>query len=101
MNTLPVPCRSILGGCFVRLAGCLLFSTTPHGCEKDHIAPQLCQKEKDTEEKKGGGGCSRFTAYRLAPSVEGHGLSGNALEVLKSSTYNVHFKSYLVLRVLA
>nr|DAO88567.1 MAG TPA: hypothetical protein [Caudoviricetes sp.] len=25
----------------------------PPGCEKDHIAPQLCQKKKDTEEKRG------------------------------------------------
>nr|DAD66281.1 MAG TPA: hypothetical protein [Siphoviridae sp. ctj7f2] len=76
-----------------------VFSTTPHGCEKDHIAPQLCQKKKDTKEKRGVGWCSRFTAYRLAPSVEGHRLSGNTLKVLKSSTYNIHFKSYQVLRV--
>lgn len=43
--------------CFVRLRGYLVcsgvfvFSTAPMGCEKDHIAPQLCQKKKDTEEK--------------------------------------------------
>nr|DAX59467.1 MAG TPA: hypothetical protein [Caudoviricetes sp.] len=37
----------------------------------------------------------------MAPSVEGRRLSRNTLEVLKSSTYNIHFKSYLVLRVLA
>ena len=60
MNTLPVPCCSILGpvlfvgGGVLNLLGCLLFSTTPHGCEKDHIAPQLCQKEKDTVKEKGG-----------------------------------------------
>nr|DAT38717.1 MAG TPA: hypothetical protein [Caudoviricetes sp.] len=35
----------------------------------------------------------------MAPSVKGHRLSGNTLKVLKSSTYNIHFKSYLVLRV--
>nr|DAS49447.1 MAG TPA: hypothetical protein [Caudoviricetes sp.] len=37
----------------------------------------------------------------MAPSGVGHGLSGNTLKVLKSSTYNIHFKSYPMLRVLA
>lgn len=40
----------------------------PHGCEKDHIAPQLCQKKKDAEEKWGWV-CvrvSRLSAWRLA-----------------------------------
>lgn len=55
------------GGCFLHY---------PHGCEKDHIAPQLCQKEKDTEEKRGVGvRVSRLTAWRLA--LKEHGLSGN------------------------
>lgn len=52
MNTLPMPCCSILGGCFVD-GGVSVFSTYPHGCEKDHIAPQLCQKEGHGK-KKGG-----------------------------------------------
>lgn len=77
--------------------GVVVFSTTPLACEKDHIAPQLCQKEKDTEEKRGWV-CVRVSG--LALSGVGHRLSGNTLKVLKSSTYNIHFKSYLVLRVL-
>ena len=70
-------------------------------CEKYHIAPQLCQKEKDTKEKRGWMGVhvSQLSAYRLAPSGIGHGLSRNTLKVLKSSTYNMHFKSHPVLRV--
>ena len=68
----------------------------PHRCEKDHIAPQRCQKKKDTEEK---GGWMGVSVSGLAPSVKGHRLSRNTLKVLKSSTYNMHFKSYLVLRV--
>ena len=35
-------------------AGVFVFSFYPRICEKDHIAPQLCQKKKDTEEKWGG-----------------------------------------------
>ena len=82
-------------------SGVFVFSTTPHGCEKDHIAPQLCQKEKDTEEKWGRV-CvrvSRPSAWRLA--VLDTAKKGTLLKFLKSSTYNIHFKSYLVLRVLA
>ncbi|QSL99412.1 hypothetical protein [Propionibacterium phage TCUCAP1] len=40
----------------------------PHWCEKDHIAPQRCQKEKDTKEKWGRA-CvrvSQLSAWRLA-----------------------------------
>lgn len=44
------PCFVALRGCLER-AGVLVLSNTPHRCEKGHIAPQLCQKEKDTEEK--------------------------------------------------
>lgn len=77
------------GGCFLHY---------PLACEKDHIAPQLCQKEKDTEEKWGWMG---VRVSGLAPSVKGHGPSRNTLKVLKSSTYNMYFKSYPVLRVLA
>ncbi|QPB11742.1 hypothetical protein [Cutibacterium phage PAVL21] len=80
----------------MRLPGCLFSSPTPHGCEKDHIAPQRCQKEKDAKEKWGWMGVH---VSGLAPSVEGHRLSRNILKVLKSSTYNMYFKSYLVLRV--
>ena len=76
------------GGCFLHY---------PHGCEKDHIAPQRCQKKKDTVKERGG--VWVFTFQGLAPSVEGHRLSGNTLKVLKSSTYSMYFKSYLVLRV--
>nr|DAS67999.1 MAG TPA: GRB2-binding adapter (GAPT) [Caudoviricetes sp.] len=58
MNTLPVPCCSILGAvlfvwgvfCLCR-GGCFLHY--PLACEKDHIAPQRCQKKKDTKEKRG------------------------------------------------
>ena len=53
-------------------------------------------KEEGHERKKVGW---VFTFQGLAPSVEGHRLSGNTLKVLKSSTYNMYFKSYLVLRV--
>ena len=62
-------------------------------------SPPSCVKRRRTRKKKGMDGCSRFTAYRLAPSIERHGLNGNTLKVLKSSTYNMYFKSYLVLRV--
>nr|DAN85451.1 MAG TPA: hypothetical protein [Caudoviricetes sp.] len=84
-------------GCLER-SGVVVFSTTPHGCEKDHIAPQLCQKKKDTKEKRGGG-CFRLSAWRLA--LKDTGSAGTPDRFLKSSTYNMHFKSYLVLRVLA
>nr|DAU37887.1 MAG TPA: hypothetical protein [Caudoviricetes sp.] len=39
-------------GCSV-CAGVVAFPSHPLVCEKDHIAPQLCQKKKDTEEKRG------------------------------------------------
>ena len=71
----------------------------PHGCEKDHIAPQLCQKKKDTKEKWGWV-CvrvSRLSAWRLA--LKDTGSAGTPDRFLKSSTYNIHFKSYRVLRV--
>ena len=87
-----------LRGCSVD-GGVVVFSTTPHGCEKDHIAPQLCQKEKDTKEKRGWV-CvrvSQLSAWRLA--LKDTGSAGTPLKFLKSSTYNIHFKSYLVLRV--
>ena len=62
------------GGCFVSLRGCsvcagvVVFSTTPLACEKYHIAPQLCQKEKDTKEKWWWMGVriSMLSAWRLA-----------------------------------
>nr|DAX64006.1 MAG TPA: hypothetical protein [Caudoviricetes sp.] len=71
----------------------------PHGCEKDHIAPQLCQKEGHGTRKKGGVGVrvSRLSAWRLA--VKDTGSAGTPDRFLKSSTYNIHFKSYPVLRV--
>lgn len=71
----------------------------PHGCEKDHIAPQLCQKKKDTKEKWGWV-CvrvSRLSAWRLA--LKDTGSAGTPDRFLKSSTYNIYFKSYPVLRV--
>ena len=80
------------------MPGCLFSPLPPMACEKDHIAPQLCQKRRTR--KKNGGGCV-FAFHSLAPSVEGHRLSGNTLQVLKSSTYNIHFTSHPVLRVLA
>lgn len=73
----------------------------PHGCEKDHIAPQRCQKEKDTEEKWGWV-CvriSRLSAGRQA--LKDTAKKGTLSKFLKSSTYNIHFKSHPVLRVLA
>lgn len=66
-------------GCFVRFMGCsvyggvVVFSSHPLACEKDHIAPQRCQKKKDTEEK-GGWVCvrvSRLSAWRLALKYTG------------------------------
>lgn len=78
--------------------GVFVFSTTPRGCEKDHIAPQLCQKKKDTIKEKGGG-CFRLSAWRLA--LKDTAKKCTPLKFLKSSTYNIHFKSYPVLRVLA
>ena len=60
MNTLPYallvdsrPCFVCLRGCSV-CGGVFVFSSYPLACEKDHIAPQLCRKKKDTEEKWGG-----------------------------------------------
>lgn len=79
--------------------GVFVFSTTPHGCEKDHIAPQPCQKKKDTEEKWMWV-CvrvSQLSAWR--PALKDTGSAGTPYRFLKSSTYNIHFKSYLVLRV--
>lgn len=67
MNTLPVPCRSIPRAVLfvwwgvVNAVWIVVFYPHPLACEKDHIAPQLCQKEKDTEEKWGSV-CSRFKA---------------------------------------
>lgn len=54
-------------GCSV-CAGVVVFHPHPLACEKYHIAPQLCQKEKDTEEKWGWMGVhvSRLSAERLA-----------------------------------
>lgn len=95
------------GGCFVRLRGCLersgvvVFYPHPLACEKDHIAPQLCQKKKDTKEEWGWV-CvrvSRLSAWRLA--LKDTAKKCTPLKFLKSSTYNIHFKSYLMLRVLA
>ncbi|QPB11588.1 hypothetical protein [Cutibacterium phage PAVL20] len=62
------------------MVGWLFSPLPPHGCEKDHIAPQLCQKKKDTKEKGGGW---VFAFHSLAPSGVGHGLSGNTLKVFK------------------
>ena len=59
-----------------------VFSTTPMGVKKITSPPSCVKKEKDTKEKKGGV-CSRFKAYRLAPSVEGHRLSRNTFKVFK------------------
>ena len=60
-------------------AGVFVFPSHPLACEKDHIAPQLCQKKKDTKEKWGWMGVrvSQLSAWRLA--VKEHGLSGNTL----------------------
>lgn len=33
--------------------GVVVVLSYPHGCEKDHIAPQRCRKKKDTKEKLG------------------------------------------------
>ena len=73
----------------------------PLACEKDHIAPQLCQKKKNTEEKWGWMGVrvSQLIAERLA--LKDTGSAETPYRFLKSSTYNIHFKSHLVLRVLA
>ena len=107
MNTLPLPCSSILGavlfvwGGVLFVPGCLFSHPTPLACEKDHIAPQLCQKRR-TRKKKGGWVCvrvSRLSAWRLA--LKDTGSAGTPDRFLKSSTYNMHFKSYPVLRVLA
>lgn len=48
--------------------GVFVFSSYPLACEKYHIAPQLCQKEKDTKEKWGWMGVrvSQLSAWRLA-----------------------------------
>nr|DAU50396.1 MAG TPA: hypothetical protein [Caudoviricetes sp.] len=73
----------------------------PLACEKDHIAPRLCQKRR-TRKKKGGGcvfAVSQLSAWRLA--LKDTGQAGTPYRFLKSSTYNIHFKSHLVLRVLA
>lgn len=86
-----------LRGCSV-CAGVVVFSATPMGVRKI-TSPPSCVKREGHGRKKGGG-CV-FAFHSLAPSVVGHGLSGNTLQVLKSSTYNIHFKSYPVLRVLA
>lgn len=80
------------GGCFLHY---------PHGCEKDHIAPQRCRKEEGHGRKMGVGVCSYFKAWRLALSSVGHSQRCTPSKFLKSSTYNIHFKSYLMLRVLA
>ena len=103
MNTLPLPCCSILGavlfvwGVFCLGWGVCFLHCPPGMWERSHRPPAV-SKEKDTKEK--GGGCV-FAFPGLAPSGVEHRLSGNTLEVLKSSTYNIHFKSHLVLRVLA
>ena len=49
----PRPCFVRLRGCSV-CAGVVVFFSYPLACEKDHIAPQWCQKKKDTKENGGG-----------------------------------------------
>lgn len=66
---------------------------------KKITSPPSCVKREGHERKKGSG-CV-FAFHSLAPSAKGHRLSRNTLKVLKSSTYNIHFKSHPALRVLA
>ena len=77
------------------------FLPYPHGCEKDHIAPQWCQKKKDTEEKRGWVyvRVSRLSARRLALKYTAKKCIPSRF--LKSSTYDIHFKSHPMLRMLA
>lgn len=66
-DALPIDSRP----CFVRLRGCsvcagvVVFFSYPLACEKYHIAPQLCQKEKDAKEKWGGGCVFAFQGLAL------------------------------------
>lgn len=83
-----------LRGCSV-CAGVVVFSTTPWHV-RNITSPPSGVKKRRTRKKNGGGWVFAFQG--LAPSVKGHGPSGNTLKVLKSSTYNMYFKSYLVLR---
>ena len=83
------------------MPGCLFSLPTPWHVKKI-TSPPSCVKRRRTRKKNGGWvrvRVSRLSASRLA--LKEHGLSGNTLKVLKSSTYNMHFKSHLVLRVLA
>nr|DAF61333.1 MAG TPA: hypothetical protein [Siphoviridae sp. ctkV91] len=50
-------------GCSVD-GGVVVFSPHPLACEKDHIAPQLCQKRR-TRKKKGGGCVFAFHSLAL------------------------------------
>lgn len=77
-----------------------LFSThTPWRVRKITSPPSGVERRR-TREKNGGGVCvrvSRLSAWRLA--VLGTARRCIPAKFLKSSTYNIHFKSYLVLRV--
>ena len=51
------------GGC--EGGGVVVVLPYPHGCEKDHIAPQLCQKEEGHGRKMGGGCVFAFHGLAL------------------------------------
>lgn len=77
-----------------------LFSPLPPMVVKKITSPPSGVKREGHERKKGMRvRVSKLSAWRLA--VKDTGSAVTPLKFLKSSTYNMHFKSYPVLRVLA
>lgn len=82
------------------MVGCLFYPLTPWYVRKITSPPSGVKREGHGR-KMGVGVCSRFRLSAWRPALKDTGKKGTLSKFLKSSTYNVDFKSYLVLRVLA